>query len=167
MDGSHAEEGTQAFSIHDEIATIRDISHQEILSAGESDSLESFILPATRGNKKRKVQEPVRAGPSSGSVEFIDLTLSESDEEATHHTDGSRAAEPGSSAHSTTGPLVSIANSTSLGEYLCPICYSSPKNATATPCGHVCCGECLFTAVAAALRRACPAGRVHEPSIAT
>lgn len=41
-----------------------------------------------------------------------------------------------------------------LSTYTCPICFSPPTNATLTPCGHVCCGSCLFTAVKSALRRA-------------
>ncbi|TDL25546.1 hypothetical protein BD410DRAFT_717576 [Rickenella mellea] len=41
-----------------------------------------------------------------------------------------------------------------LSNYLCPICFSPPTNATLTPCGHVCCGECLFTAVRTTLHRA-------------
>jgi len=36
-----------------------------------------------------------------------------------------------------------------LHTYSCPICFSSPTNATLTPCGHIMCGECLFTAVEA------------------
>ncbi|KAJ7472046.1 hypothetical protein FB451DRAFT_313418 [Mycena latifolia] len=34
-----------------------------------------------------------------------------------------------------------------LSTYSCPICFFPPTNATLTPCGHVCCGSCLFTAV--------------------
>ncbi|KLO17379.1 hypothetical protein SCHPADRAFT_821578 [Schizopora paradoxa] len=41
-----------------------------------------------------------------------------------------------------------------LSTYVCPICLSPPTNATLTPCGHICCGECLFTAVRSALQRA-------------
>ncbi|KAJ3980233.1 hypothetical protein F5890DRAFT_1420028 [Lentinula detonsa] len=41
----------------------------------------------------------------------------------------------------------------SLSTYNCPICFSPPTNATMTPCGHVACGPCLFTAVKTALRR--------------
>lgn len=40
-----------------------------------------------------------------------------------------------------------------LHTYSCPICFSSPTNATLTPCGHIMCGECLFTAVGAAAAR--------------
>ncbi|KAF8824454.1 hypothetical protein HHX47_DHR8000479 [Lentinula edodes] len=37
--------------------------------------------------------------------------------------------------------------------YTCPICFCPPTNATMTPCGHIACGSCLFTAVKTALRR--------------
>ncbi|KAI0255000.1 hypothetical protein BJV78DRAFT_810767 [Lactifluus subvellereus] len=40
-----------------------------------------------------------------------------------------------------------------LHTYSCPICFASPTNATLTPCGHIMCGECLFTAVGAAAAR--------------
>jgi hypothetical protein len=41
-----------------------------------------------------------------------------------------------------------------LGSYSCPICFSPPTNATLTPCGHVCCGLCLFVAVKTTMQRA-------------
>ncbi|THU98386.1 hypothetical protein K435DRAFT_661053, partial [Dendrothele bispora CBS 962.96] len=50
--------------------------------------------------------------------------------------------------------LVQIDESTLLSSYTCPICFSPPTNATLTPCGHVCCGACLFSAVKSAVRRA-------------
>jgi len=40
-----------------------------------------------------------------------------------------------------------------LSTYTCPICFSPPTNATLTPCGHICCGQCLFTAVKSTMRR--------------
>ncbi|TCD60409.1 hypothetical protein EIP91_010224 [Steccherinum ochraceum] len=40
-----------------------------------------------------------------------------------------------------------------LATYNCPICFSPPTYATMTPCGHVCCGECLFTAVKTSIQR--------------
>jgi len=42
---------------------------------------------------------------------------------------------------------------TNLSEYTCPICFCAPTNATLTPCGHVLCGSCLFTAVKSSIRR--------------
>lgn len=54
-------------------------------------------------------------------------------------------------------PAASIATKSEppelLSEYTCPICFSPPTNATMTPCGHVCCGACLFMAVKSALKR--------------
>ena len=51
-----------------------------------------------------------------------------------------------------------------LAEFVCPICFSPPTNATLTPCGHVCCGECLFMAVkVAAARAAASVTREREP----
>lgn len=47
-----------------------------------------------------------------------------------------------------------------LGSYNCPICFSAPRNATLTPCGHVCCGECLFTAVKTTIERS----QFHGPA---
>ena len=41
-----------------------------------------------------------------------------------------------------------------LGSYSCPICFSPPSNATLTPCGHICCGLCLFVAVKTTMQRA-------------
>ncbi|EJF56085.1 hypothetical protein BD309DRAFT_992334 [Dichomitus squalens] len=40
-----------------------------------------------------------------------------------------------------------------LAAYTCPICFSPPTFATITPCGHVLCGECLFTAVKTTIQR--------------
>ncbi|GLB44738.1 putative zinc finger, C3HC4 type (RING finger) [Lyophyllum shimeji] len=40
-----------------------------------------------------------------------------------------------------------------LSEYTCPICFFPPTNATLTPCGHICCGSCLFTAVKSTIQR--------------
>ncbi|KNZ80798.1 E3 ubiquitin-protein ligase complex slx8-rfp subunit slx8 [Termitomyces sp. J132] len=40
-----------------------------------------------------------------------------------------------------------------LADYTCPICFFPPTNATLTPCGHICCGSCLFMAVKSTLQR--------------
>lgn len=53
-----------------------------------------------------------------------------------------------------------------LSAYTCPICFSPPAYATLTPCGHVCCGECLFTAIKATMQRAMYAVPLRERSIA-
>lgn len=54
---------------------------------------------------------------------------------------------------STRIPSESKAPSEPLATYTCPICFSAPTNATLTPCGHICCGECLFTAVKTVMHR--------------
>ncbi|KAJ7218863.1 hypothetical protein B0H12DRAFT_1031838, partial [Mycena haematopus] len=46
-----------------------------------------------------------------------------------------------------------------LSAYTCPICFFPPTNATLTPCGHVCCGACLFTTMETMLQRAGPSHR--------
>ena len=81
----------------------------------------------------------------------------------------SRASSPPASQVSTAftvpGPTANPSSNTTttpgtgkqhepLSEFTCPICFSPPTNATLTPCGHICCGECLFTAVAAGIQRA-------------
>ncbi|KAI0636330.1 hypothetical protein C8Q77DRAFT_1052482 [Trametes polyzona] len=57
------------------------------------------------------------------------------------------------------GPDVAAAHATPvlevepLASYCCPICFSPPSCATITPCGHVLCGDCLFTAVKTTIQR--------------
>ncbi|KAF9029627.1 hypothetical protein BDZ89DRAFT_950376 [Hymenopellis radicata] len=60
---------------------------------------------------------------------------------------------------------------TELAEYACPICFTPPTNATLTPCGHICCGSCLFSAIKIAATRnlgqefsaKCPVCRANIP----
>jgi hypothetical protein len=40
-----------------------------------------------------------------------------------------------------------------LAAYACPVCFTPPTRATLLPCGHVCCGECVFAAVKTMQRR--------------
>ncbi|KAH9917264.1 uncharacterized protein B0H18DRAFT_859298, partial [Fomitopsis serialis] len=53
-----------------------------------------------------------------------------------------------------------------LSAYSCPICFSPPVRATMTPCGHVCCGECLFTAIKTTMQRASYTAPIGERLIA-
>ncbi|KZV77311.1 hypothetical protein PENSPDRAFT_181734 [Peniophora sp. CONT] len=59
-----------------------------------------------------------------------------------------------------------------LHTYNCSVCLAPPKNATLIPCGHIFCGECLFTSVRIAMRNItpygttmarCPLCRTHIP----
>jgi len=54
----------------------------------------------------------------------------------------------GADSSSSAPPASSLLSSTT-----CPICFSPPKNATLTPCGHLLCGECLFLAVGTGIQR--------------
>ncbi|KAJ7787107.1 hypothetical protein B0H14DRAFT_3116189 [Mycena olivaceomarginata] len=60
-------------------------------------------------------------------------------------------------------PAPSRNNLEPLSAYSCPICFFPPTNATLTPCGHVCCGPCLFTAVKTMAQRGVMAGSVVCP----
>lgn len=49
-----------------------------------------------------------------------------------------------------------------LSAYSCPVCFCPPVRATMAPCGHVCCGECLFTAIKTTMQRASHTAPVGE-----
>jgi hypothetical protein len=65
--------------------------------------------------------------------------------------------EPAASQNPHVPPLNATSSSSSapepLSAYTCPICFSPPTNATLTPCGHICCGACLFAAVKSTVKR--------------
>lgn len=65
--------------------------------------------------------------------------------------------EPTASQNPHVPPLNATSSSSSppepLSAYTCPICFSPPTNATLTPCGHICCGACLFAAVKSTVKR--------------
>lgn len=68
------------------------------------------------------------------------------------------ASTPKAASHSLPVFPVNDATSSSsapepLSAYTCPICFSPPTNATLTPCGHICCGACLFAAVKSTVKR--------------
>jgi hypothetical protein len=56
----------------------------------------------------------------------------------------------------------SIPKAAPLSSYTCPICYSAPKDAALTLCGHIICGSCLFGSVRAARARALESARPQE-----
>ncbi|KZT54469.1 hypothetical protein CALCODRAFT_485517, partial [Calocera cornea HHB12733] len=87
----------------------------------------------------------------------------------------SSASNPGSPKHSPRSPPALLLPSPPtptpppalqpLTAYTCPICFSPPSNATITQCGHLMCGECLYSSVRANLDRAMQAlgagGQAH------
>jgi len=62
--------------------------------------------------------------------------------------------------------LPSQPKETPLAAYTCPICFSAPKDAALTPCGHIMCASCLFGAVRAARARALESARPQEAETA-
>ncbi|KAG2064969.1 hypothetical protein BDR04DRAFT_993078, partial [Suillus decipiens] len=70
---------------------------------------------------------------------------------------GTFTPEPATSQNPHVSPLNATSSSSSapepLSAYTCPICFSPPTNATLTPCGHICCGACLFAAVKSTVKR--------------
>ncbi|KAJ1301000.1 hypothetical protein OPQ81_003423 [Rhizoctonia solani] len=55
-----------------------------------------------------------------------------------------------------------------LSEYVCPICYSPPRSAIVTLCGHILCGPCLHGATTtrqAAPQPLCPVCRTPLPNL--
>ncbi|KAG6370835.1 hypothetical protein JVT61DRAFT_11047 [Boletus reticuloceps] len=97
------------------------------------------------------VDQPVQPSAS------VPIELSDSDDPIVVSRKADRSSSP---IVEPTSPSTSTAVATSsnpipepLSTYTCPICFSSPTNATLTPCGHLCCGQCLFTAVKSTIRR--------------
>ncbi|KAF8310773.1 hypothetical protein DL93DRAFT_1570798 [Clavulina sp. PMI_390] len=54
---------------------------------------------------------------------------------------------------------------TPLSSYTCPVCFSPPKDAVLTPCGHILCGECLHDSLRAAQSRSRAAADMAEAAI--
>ncbi|KAF7361533.1 hypothetical protein MSAN_01186900 [Mycena sanguinolenta] len=78
-------------------------------------------------------------------------------------TSPSTSSAPAPPTTTASSQQTSNANLEPLSAYTCPICFFPPTNATLTPCGHVCCGSCLFTAVKTMLQRAGPGGKDGGP----
>lgn len=74
----------------------------------------------------------------------LDMTLASTPKPAASHSLPVSPVNATSSSSSVPEPL---------SAYTCPICFSPPTNATLTPCGHICCGACLFAAVKSTMKR--------------
>ncbi|KZT39978.1 hypothetical protein SISSUDRAFT_554488 [Sistotremastrum suecicum HHB10207 ss-3] len=98
---------------------------------------------------------PSASVPSSQSSDFSQPQQSQSSQSESQPQASSSTQKP-----STREKTPQATASEPLGNYACPICFSAPTNATMTTCGHVMCGECLFTAVKTTLARA--TGPIYE-----
>ncbi|KAH7884896.1 hypothetical protein F5I97DRAFT_1515139 [Phlebopus sp. FC_14] len=98
--------------------------------------------------KKRR-----RSASSAGAIPD-DLPLASTSATTTASSSSSATSTSASASASTsTSTSNPIQRPEPLAEYTCPICFSPPTNATLTPCGHICCGSCLFAAVKSTIRR--------------
>lgn len=105
------------------------------------------------------VNQPVTASSSdSVAIDLTDLNESTVISSKADWTSSGTAPvvindKPPSPSSSSAIPTFTVSPPEPLSAYTCPICLSPPTNATLTPCGHVCCGQCLFTAVKSTMRR--------------
>lgn len=136
----------------------------------------SAMMSAPQAGPSRWADHSISATSSSHvdwntDAETLDsILISDVPEQGSSGTE-SVTAQPG--ATSQTAPIHQHASGQPtprspepLTAYTCPICFSAPSYPTLTPCGHVCCGECLFTAIRTTMQRATYAVPLRERSIA-
>ncbi|PPQ65187.1 hypothetical protein CVT24_011064 [Panaeolus cyanescens] len=154
------------------------LSHSEPTSQNTSESGGSSHNPLPRRDKGKSRAKPESTGSSihPAPVEVIDITDSPPIPHRTlpssrgnpsykgkqrEEQPGSSEDVPSGSGDTSTGTPGAVAvdepnpeDDNLLSSYTCPICFCAPTNATLTPCGHICCGECLFTAIKTTQQRA-------------
>ncbi|KAF7290699.1 RING-type domain-containing protein [Mycena indigotica] len=125
--------------------------------ASSSRGTKRQLIPGESSRKRQKVQAE-KPGDDSGLGEELPDNLIQK-------STSSRQGEDSNDSESipiSTGADSYIAPTSSrpapeppqpLSTYTCPICFCAPTNATLTPCGHVCCGSCLFTAIKTMMQR--------------
>lgn len=108
------------------------------------DDLPSPLHPTTKAEAE--------AGPSTATkVEDNEDVRIIPDEEVLHvHKDKGKGKASEVVTHDS--PLPDLPENL-LSSYSCPICFSTVTNACLTPCGHVLCGLCLFSAVKSGIQR--------------
>ncbi|KAF5325345.1 hypothetical protein D9619_010081 [Psilocybe cf. subviscida] len=114
-------------------------------SSSQDASAESSSSHATKGKGKGKGKARAVSNPLTGAVDDPNIL------EISDSPVRSRPPSPPKDPKPTREPL---------SAYTCPICFGAPTNATLTPCGHICCGACLFAAVKATMSRAALSGPV-------
>lgn len=110
-------------------------------SASDAPFLEDFVFPSIPSTSARTAT----LSPTTGHGQPSHSTHTEHND-----TDAMLKAEPQLRRPVDTVPIDEVEP---LAAYTCPICFSPPSHATITPCGHVLCGECLFTAVKTTIQR--------------
>ena len=142
-----------------------DTSHGTILTQISTWEIPPDVVPALPTGEESPTAPPspapVDQSIATSSSASVPIELSDSDDPivASPKVDPSLVMrdEPATPSRVPASSSTAIATSTPTSEplstYTCPICFSPPTNATLTPCGHVCCGQCLFTAVKSTIRR--------------
>jgi hypothetical protein len=114
----------------------------------------TLFIPESDRKGKGKAREPVTQNEPSDPIELE----TQSPPKQPIPSPSEALTTSSSSKATTTKPTKPPADP--LSDYTCPICFSAPTNATITPCGHICCGSCLFAAVKAGIQRS---GMEHHP----
>ena len=108
--------------------------------------------PTSRPRKRQRVgdrESPIQLGSSSQIQADEDIVTLE-----TSVTTPSTSIAP-QTENITKQPQANEDSSrVPLGQYTCPVCFSPPRSATLTLCGHILCGSCLFGAIRSARDRA-------------
>ena len=166
MDNRYFDEGLlyPQFSIHDADVQAPTGETNSVLTTHASDATgKLFYTPLSHSFTKKNLftPEPDRKGKGKAREPVHQNEPSPVEPESPPKQPMSSTSE----VPTTISSKVALAKPTKaptdpLSDYTCPICFSPPTNATITPCGHICCGSCLFAAVKAGIQRS---GMEHHP----
>ena len=115
--------------------------------------------PTSRPRKRQRVgdrESPIHLGTSSQIQADEDIATfgtpaATSNPSITSKIESNLEQQQANEASSSAGVSSS---QVPLGQYTCPVCFSPPRSATLTVCGHILCASCLFGAVRSARDRA-------------
>ncbi|KAJ7074757.1 hypothetical protein C8F01DRAFT_34604 [Mycena amicta] len=123
--------------------------------SGLVDELPDNLTPKTPPlRKKEEIEEPILVtSASKKKAKPADDSKSGASTEPIIISGSSIASSSKTKLPSPKTPHLPAPPGQPLSAYTCPICFCAPTNATLTPCGHVCCGSCLFTAIKTMMQR--------------
>lgn len=149
-EGSQRKRGGRKYTIHDEVSSSRvgESSTTHINTAGSVSSLTESDDEVEAQPKAKKPRISIKREDESSSV-----TESDDEAEILSMSNGLNVIAWPPVEHTKPMQVPAEPTSESISEFTCPICFSPPTFATATLCGHVMCGECLFSAVKAQMQQ--------------
>ena len=141
----------RGYTIREEMPVSQGAGPSGSRSNGSSLTAPSDIESESLPMKKRKKNAMKHEDSDS-------VTESESDVEVLTLPGDIEAAERAKDAVQASSPPLPLQDPAKtsfepVSEFTCPVCFAPPTYATATLCGHVRCGECLFSAVNAQLKQ--------------